>query len=246
MKPIALLFAFSLVFFAGCKEDSDDIVVSETGIVKVNVSNMVDGASIVQNNFQYENALSETYSINLLKYYLSNAVLVDDQGTVIPFSNYTLIDGLNTSDNFFSACIPNGHYVQLKCYVGVNHQNNHSGDQEGDLDPINGMLWTWSTGYIFFKHEGQFIDSAGNTQELLYHFGTDAAYTEFVLPLDLTVSGNTKTVQLQFDLSSLYNATHQVGFENSNFHQSISVDDELWLEQLRDNFPDAFSITSIQ
>lgn len=245
MKKIVWI-ALLAVVFSSCKKDEEEITPTNTGIVEVRVSNVVNGAPIESGVFNYENALGESYSINLLKYYLSNAVLVASDGTEVPFSNYTLVDGLASSGNSFSACIPNGNYTQLKCYVGVDEDNNHSGDQEGDLDPINGMLWTWSTGYIFFKHEGQFIDSNDEVQELLYHFGTDAAYTGFTIPINLTIDNNNKVVNLQFDLADLYSETNVIAFEGNNFHQSISADDATWIHDLRDNFSNAFSVISIQ
>lgn len=245
MKKI-LWIAFFGILFSACKKDDEETVPTNSGIVEVRITNVVNDAPIESGVFNYENALGETYSINLLKYYLSNATLISSDGSEVPFANYTLVDGFASSGNSFSACVPNGNYTQLKCSVGVDSDHNHSGDQEGDLDPINGMLWTWSTGYIFFKHEGQFIDSNDEVQELLYHFGTDAAYTQFTLPINLTVDNSNKIVNLQFDLAALYDAMHQIQFEGNNFHQSIAAEDAVWLHDLKDNFGSAFSIVSVQ
>jgi hypothetical protein len=245
MKKILWIGFFGLLLSA-CKKDVEETAPSNTGIVEVRVTNVVNDAPIQSGVFNYENALGEAYSINLLKYYLSNAKLISSDGSEVPFANYTLVDGLSSSSNSFSACVPNGQYTQLKCAVGVDHHNNHSGDQEGDLDPINGMLWTWSTGYIFFKHEGQFIDGFDEVQELLYHYGTDAAYTEFSIPINITIDNSNKIINLQFDLAALYNASHQIVFEGNNFHQSVEVEDEQWLQDLKDNFESAFSVISVQ
>ena len=42
-------------------------------------------------------------------------------------------------------------------YLGVDSVLNYNGVHEGALDPINGMYWTWQTGYIHCKLEGKII-----------------------------------------------------------------------------------------
>ena len=108
-------------------------------------------------------------------------------------------------------------------------------------------IWTWSTGYIFFKHEGQFLDTVGATQDLLYHFGTDAVLTEIEIPITPFTLGETdqKTIHLEFDLNGLYGSNTIVDFNGNNIRQSLSVDDRPWMSDLMNNFPGAFRITSI-
>ena len=55
-------------------------------------------------------------------------------------------------------------------YLGVDSVLNYNGVHEGALDPINGMYWTWQTGYINCKLEGNIIcDSSRKSFE--YHIG---------------------------------------------------------------------------
>ena len=55
-------------------------------------------------------------------------------------------------------------------YLGVDSVLNYNGVHEGALDPINGMYWTWQTGYIHCKLEGNIIcDSSRKSFE--YHIG---------------------------------------------------------------------------
>jgi hypothetical protein len=124
---------------------------------------------------------------------------------------------------------------------------NHTGDQAGDLDPINGMIWSWNTGYIFFKHEGVYKDSLQQTKGLLYHYGTDKARTTIELTMQpLIINGNSKKVNLAFDLNSLYNTPNQLDFNVNNVHQSTSPGDVIWIQKLRTNFSQAFSFKSVE
>ena len=55
-------------------------------------------------------------------------------------------------------------------YLGVDSLTNSNGAMGGDLDPTKGMYWTWQTGYIHFKLEGNIIcDSSRKSFE--YHIG---------------------------------------------------------------------------
>jgi hypothetical protein len=119
--------------------------------------------------------------------------------------------------------------------------------QEGDLDPIHGMIWTWNTGYIFFKHEGQFLDQNMMPQQLLYHYGTDQAYTQVQLTLpSLELKSTSKKWWLNFDLNKLYSTPNIIDFNNNNIHESIVAEDDKWKKQLRENFPNTFSFVKAE
>ena len=53
--------------------------------------------------------------------------------------------------------------------VGVDSARNVSGAQTGALDPAKGMFWTWNTGYIMAKLEGN--SPASPTGIFEYHIG---------------------------------------------------------------------------
>ena len=64
-----------------------------------------------------------------------------------------------------------GSFNQLSFIIGVDSLHNVSGAQTGALDPINGMFWTWNTGYIFAKFEGKSPFSTALNQSVVYHIG---------------------------------------------------------------------------
>jgi hypothetical protein len=109
------------------------------------------------------------------------------------------------------------------------------------------MIWSWNTGYIFFKHEGVYKDSLQQNQGLLYHYGTDKALVYIELTMQpLVVNGNSKKVNLAFDLNSLYAAPNQLDFNVNSVHQSTSPGDVAWLQKMQANFTQAFSFKSIE
>lgn len=240
MKQIGF-FLLALCFFTvtSCRKD---LGIKCKSFTRLNVSNVI-GSDEFHLDSTYTNAAGEAYQAYMLKYYVSHMALVNENGERVELYGHELIDqSIPTSLQLDQVEIPDGHYTSLEFNLGVDSLHNHSGDQAGDLDPMYGMIWTWNTGYIFFKHEGYFTSSTSGTQQpLIYHYGTDRALAPVSLPLDLHVEGNKSVIQLQFDLNKLYSNPNVVAFTGNNNHQSISTQDIPWINTLRANFPNAFS-----
>ncbi len=247
-----LIYFFFLAVFAACKKENPTPVVpiAPNGKVQISVSNEVDGQGLEMGKMKYTNAAGNSFSVNLLKYYISNIVFTKADGSEIALNNYNLIDASDSlTANIQADSLPNGNYSSVKFFVGVDKPRNHNGAQTGDLDPSKGMIWTWNTGYIFFKHEGQFVDSSGATKPLLFHFGTDAALVPIELPLGskgLDVKGDQRKLNLRLNINSLYTSPNNVNFNDDNNRQSVGVKDFLWLSTMQQNFGDAFAVKIIQ
>jgi hypothetical protein len=208
--------------------------------VSFTFDNFVDEKAIEENTpLNYLNAAGNYYSVSLLKYYISNIILVDTKGKEIELNNNDLIDafGNNKTDSY---TIPNGEYRQMRFIFGVNADNNTSGDQSGDLDPSNGMLWSWATGYIFFKHEGKYLD-AGNTEKPLeFHYGGVGNQVEIELNnLGLKVDGEDKEAYVSFNLNNMY-SNPKVDFNDGDFRHSGANDGD-WVDAIKANMSNVFT-----
>jgi len=119
----------------------------------------------------YVNSTGETFNVELFKYYVSNVKLIKDDGTKYEVPNsYFLIDANDTNSLKVNlANVTGGKYTGIEYLIGVDSARNVSGSQTGALDPVNGMFWSWSTGYIFMKLEGQ--SSASSNNSFVYHIG---------------------------------------------------------------------------
>jgi len=229
------------VLFASCKKDDGP---APTGKVTMTFANKVSGQPLVLGPLAYTNAAGNKYSVDMLKYYVSNFRLVKADGSEQHFKNYELIDASKPESLSFTLdSVLNGEFTSVKFMIGVDSSRNHSGAQDGDLDPVHGMLWTWSTGYIFYKHEGNFITNTGDTSTVVLHLGTDVAQTEITVPITkLTVAGNSRKLFLDFDLNSAYTTgTGSMDFNMDNFRMSSLRDDFFWIIDMRSNLLDAFS-----
>ena len=55
--------------------------------------------------------------------------------------------------------------------IGVDSARNTSGAQLGALDPANSMFWSWNSGYIFVRMEGNSPQSTQPYNKLQFHIG---------------------------------------------------------------------------
>lgn len=238
-----LFLAFASVSLLGCKKDEEEETPKASGNIEVEVINQVDGAP-AQSGVTYTHPLGTQYSFNLLKYLLTNWELVNDKGETYRPGNYELIDALNPATckmNFDS--IPAGNYTKIRFFLGMDSLSNYTLTNYGDLDASNGMVWTWSTGYIFLKLEGEFINMDGEETPLIYHFGTMRAQVRYELPLNnLKIDANTRKLRMYFNLNEIFRNPDSINLNEYSNQQSFAAKDIPWLASLSANLLDAFTI----
>ena len=250
MKKFAALLLFalpSLLLLHSCNKKDPDTVAPYAKL-SVSFSNEVDGTPVSIGPMSYTNAAGNKYSVSLLKYYISNFTLVKADGSAQAFSNHNLIDAaLPASQTFSFDSVANGDYTAVRFNMGVDFEHNHTGAQEGDLDPAKGMIWAWKTGYIFFKHEGDFIDSTGATKSVMFHYGTDFALVTVTVPISkLSISGADRKLFLKFNLNALYANPNRINFNADNNHMSTDAADGPWLTSMGQNFKNAFQFSKAE
>ncbi|MGR6088624.1 MAG: MbnP family protein [Arcticibacter sp.] len=213
-----------------------------SGVVRFEFENYVDAAPLQLGPLAYTNQAGNVFSVDLLKYYISNVRFFNQGAEVYAAPNYELLDASDPSSLNFDMPVPIGSFDEVRFLLGVDSARNFSGAQNGELDPVYGMFWDWSTGYIYFKHEGQFIDNIGGIQPIVYHFGALPAIREHPFNAAFSLAaGQTRTIKFRFNLNKLYRSPNVVDFNGNNIHSGGSS----WVNTIRTNFQDAFQIVSI-
>ncbi len=247
----SVLFLFILtVFTTGCRKANtpiDPLPATQTDL-KVVFNNKVDGSALTIGNLAYTNASGNTYQVNLLKYYISNIKMTDKNGLETKFSNYELINEKDPlSKTIVLKDLPFNTYSKLSFCLGVDSGRNHTGVQDGDLDPANDMIWDWNTGYVFFKHEGVFKTSSDSVRSLTLHLATDPAFTPIEISLNnLNIQASGKILGINFNLNSVYDSPNKIDFNNDNFHTSTGAEEGVWISKMKANLADAFSFGNYQ
>ncbi len=60
---------------------------------------------------------------------------------------------------------------KIRFDIGIDSLTNASGALGGDLDPQNGMYWSWQSGYVNLKIEGKSPQSKARKQAFQFHIG---------------------------------------------------------------------------
>lgn len=137
----------------------------------------------------YSEKNQDSIEINTLKFYISNLTFYKNSKSVYYENKPFLIDVDGRIINY------NTLFDSFSFNLGIDSLTNVSGAMGGDLDPINGMYWTWQSGYINFKLEGKSKVCPSRKNIFQYHIGG------YAYPFNtLQKIGFKKTSKNSFDL----------------------------------------------
>lgn len=250
-----------VTFFSACDDDDDDAA-KEPGTMDVTFDNIaIVGGKQTQltmatpgsADYIYTNEMGQKFNINLLRYYISAIELDGPNGEhyhdhmevkAAESKGYYLVDESNSKSQTVTVSeIPAGEYNKITFTVGVDSTGVVNGASGGVLDPANKMFWSWNSGYIAVKFEGQSNVSNGgcsgaetvtadNKNGIVYHVGgwKNIAGSAFVYnnkKITLTFDTNVKVekgkapeLHLVFDVLSMFKGTKNTDFTgNHNVHK---------------------------
>lgn len=205
-KHIALSLIACLVWIVGCQQNEDTTPPNTN--IQLNFSNEFAGQPL-QLNTQYNTLLNDQLTITTFNYYVSNVILKKADGTVWKqdesYHLYKTDDQNNGQFNINLQDVPQGQYTELTFSVGIDPVRNSSGAQEGVLDPINAMFWTWNTGYMFVRSEGFYYKNGVKQGAWIYHTGDDASYQTVTLALNnASLSTTNNKLAVKADIQKMF------------------------------------------
>lgn len=212
MKRIIWALCTALCLLNGCTKQNDYIIDdNKNGLVKIKFDHIVGGKKLTLNDYLYSNNSSETFRINLLKYYISNIKLYKPSGEafIIPKEeSFFLVDLSDPSTLQPFVEVPTGDYIRLEFNLGVDSLTNTLPIEQrtGVLDVSKyGMYWEWNSGYIHFKLEGTSEQASNANQSFKYHIGLFGGYSTHTVNNNRKVSiglSRAGTSKVQENLSS--------------------------------------------
>ena len=131
-----------------------------------------DQKIVLDENYFLQN--QESISIQTLKYYISSIQLLKNKKVVWKETkSFHLIDEEDSiSKKIKIAKTPiDIDFDEIVFNIGIDSVTNYRGVQGGDLDPTNGMYWTWQNGYINFKIEGKSTFCKTRNNAFQFHIG---------------------------------------------------------------------------
>ncbi|WP_020566661.1 MbnP family protein [Neolewinella persica] len=154
--------------------------------------------------------------VEAMRFYLSDVAL-RSEGQVVSTSDkrHHLLDAAQPETMRFPLSVPAGvAYDELSFTLGVDSLTAASGAFGGDLDPTNGMYWTWRSGYINFKLEGTAPECPARKNRFQFHVGGFQGPFNSERAVSLGVSPG-KTIPVKIDLDRFFDqinlaATYQI------------------------------------
>lgn len=247
----SLLFVVALV---SCRKTPTQMVTEPKGTQDIEITlrhNWADENSpLVLGQDYLHPETNETLNFQTCNYYLSNFQFrkLDGSWWSHPFS-YNLVRVTENNDyTFVLPNLPFGTYDAVRFLIGVDSARNVSGAQSGDLAPSNAMFWSWSTGYIMIKLEGN--SPQANWEYFSFHIGgfrdsdnsNTTRWKEISLvdtPIMVTSQGNPK-LSMHVDLSKVWTSNNPLA-TYSSLHAPNSV-----AQMMADQFATAFSLDGVE
>lgn len=239
IKTVVVLLTAATIF-SGCKKE-EPIPPSTEEVLKFHIHTNVGNAG-AEYGINYATADGRTFNLSDLRYYISNIVLIKSDGSEYPVEDKVLL--VNPSQNEYELGeVPVGTYKGFKFFIGLDSTANHAdpttyaaGDPLAIQTPA--IHWSWNSGYIFMKIEGQVDTSvAGNGNvdfPFFYHIGLD----QFKKTVDFTTeaftvsSGAEKEIGLEFDLLKVLN-----GVDMRTENVSHTMDNMPLASKISSNWP---------
>ncbi len=248
MKLPRVLFAVAATFFLfACKKDPA-VIKSVNAQLSFMVNGFADNKIVNGDSTVYTNIYGDTYTISKFNYYISNIVLIDENGAdVILPASYHLIAHADGIESFTLNGVPRGSYKGFRFLIGVDSLRNVSGAQTGDLDPARNMFWDWNTGYIFYKLEGSYTSMSGEKGDYAFHIGGFSGdhnrlqwvkiEQEFVV-----IGGGLTAIKLNADAGQIFHSPHALSFDD----YYVNGPSEGIFTKQSQNYSDMFIFTGVQ
>lgn len=174
------LLVWSLIVFSSCVKNEEINEYDTNEPIKKSTFRLemdhywqsLDNGFRLNNLYTLEKTKTQI-QIHTLKYYISNIRLTNKQGMIWEDQTAAyLVDASSLTHSILTVKnVPVDDYTYLELQLGIDSIYNVSGAQEGALSLDKGMFWTWNTGYIFLKIEGQIEPNSNNKTNFSYHIG---------------------------------------------------------------------------
>lgn len=245
MKGISKLVII-LVFIISLSCSSDD----EVGNLDIQFTTTLGGEVFLLQNTYAKNG-NENFSVDELKYIISNVILIDNRGNEYIYpqkDSYFLINEEALQSQRITLQNVNANsYTGIRFGIGVD-QSNYPLNGVDNFVPTaeeNDMMWSWSAGYIFMKIEGTYSSAQTGNSNFRYHIGSHGEnldnYREvsldFLQPVSINKS-QTPKVNIDFDILKLFSAEHEMLLVEKD---DIQIDPEN-APKITDNYTQAFEI----
>lgn len=125
------------------------------------------------NKEYFSHSINDSINFEAIRFYISDIEFFQDDDLIFSLEKkHHLIDlEIPESLKINFEVKQDLKFNKIKFNLGVDSLTNVGGAMGGDLDPSNGMYWTWQSGYINFKLEGVTASCPARHHFFQYHLG---------------------------------------------------------------------------
>ena len=223
----SLVLFFIYIALTACttykKNEVNPVLIDSTaGIININVDANFSGEALVLDKYFSLNS-NDSIKVSLFKFYLTNIKFknsITGAWVIVP-NSYFLFDQAHASFSSNLIRIPNmpaGEYSEIAFYTGVDslaNTNEVIANSIPALSPTNEMIWSWSSGYVFYKLNGMYknVGQMYDKGPFVYDVGSNAtlAKHDFVFTKKLVVKAKaTSIVDIHADAAKLFTGTSTI------------------------------------
>jgi len=164
---------------------------------------------IISANQVISDASIDSLQLKTLRFYLNNVEL-SYQGKQVWTSGkeHFLVDAMDDSLRSIELFLPEHlEYDELSFVVGVDSSLQVNGAHSGVLDAMEGMYWTWQSGYIHWKLEAE-AKIGGNREAITWHVGGYRQPFNTLRKVALPVVSGRTHMKIGIDVFSLLAVNH--------------------------------------
>jgi len=207
----------------------------------------------LQFDHTYENSFGEDYTVLAFRFYISHLAWTGSKGKeyIRMPEKYRLFDAGDSTTNFIEAYWPGDTATGLDFQLGVDSIDNVSGAQAGALDPAKGMFWTWNTGYVMAKLEGQSSFSRVPTGAYSYHIGGFSGANNTIKKIGLSftveqqailVKSSSAELIIEAEVSRWFDSIHRLKIAEQSFIHGPGT----WAKLYSDNYATMFKVAAVR
>lgn len=252
MKYSSVFFSACLLFFSACREETSTPVVvdAQTTSLDIQMNYKFDNATL-EIGEQLFNTGSNLVSFSNIQYYVTGLELRKADGNWQYVGGHHLVTSNRTGPAIITFDnVPKGQYDGIRYLIGVDSSSNHADPSIWPNNHPLGVLiggvmhWSWNSGYIFIKVEGDYDDVGGARAGFSYHLGRDDLKVR-VEHLGTTINLNSPLkVGFNFDLKSFFSNPNVLRIVPTTSSTHSSVGDTV-ATILHQNLQESFSWAGI-
>src|SRR5690554_1911095 len=226
----SLLFALSLLF--SCKKDSPEPTQGSSSTLVESIltfKHKVDGQPIDFDTVKYTNFFGNTFSVETLRYFISNVMLINSLGETINIQDVIYVDAREEEHSQFKliTTIPNGNYTAMRFTFGLDSVMNQTGLFNNF--PEAAMEWPMMMGggYHYMKLEGR-CEIEDSYNHFNFHTGPlnkNKNYFNVEIPMNLDVANGSFDVALVMEI--------QNWFQNPNTFDLTTISQGMMGDQVK-------------